>query len=823
VVVTRHPAILFLLTLLLLRAHPATAQQHWNVYSETDFRTALSLMGANDSIWVQAPITLVPPETAGRFIFLYTNGFSVTGFSGDGVHRFGLGRRTLDLIPPQPVFGYRGTVAASGSVDQLNLSFGTRLRAAGPLTVLGTVFIADICPCGINWIQTVDTDRFVVTFANGLFGGGPSTLVKVGSGTLAISGQNSATETVILDGVLQVGADAAIARPQFTTNGVTSDGAPLTLDGGALRPTASFDVLRAVTLGAGGGMVDTNGFNLSISTLNGPGTLRKIGQGTLTFAEAATYVGLTDVAAGTLMINGLRGGVSVQPGATLGGRGAIGGSVSVGGTFRPGALTVAGDLNLGSSASYVVTVASDGPARLPVAGRVSVDGSRLVLSASSSLPRVRTFRTFTADALFAAGSVSGGFGALSAEGPLDLIATTHGGESLITLERTDVPFEGLASTPRGQAIGRALDLNRTTATTDLGRVIREVAALSDAAADGALNQLTGSIYAVNARMNALEDASALAIVTDRLSVADALRRRDPGGATAGSGAAIHDAARVWFRADRDVATLEAAGADRHSSGGIIGVDLAAGPASTAGLFAGFDSSTLDGDEAAARVADRHYRVGGYVGRETSRQYIRAAGAGSLHSSDVARHLAFAALLDPSFGTGLLFGGIDRTATAQTTAAALAARAEAGLKRAIRQLEIQPFVGFEGARLRQRGFVEQGAGAISLSADEVHTSSARVAVGMRFQEHFANQAMATHQQVQYAHELSADSAVMNARFADAAGTPMTIRSEAFGDRELRVSLGAAWRLSRGTALTADYRMAGGGSGLRRQVIAAGIDF
>ncbi|MBE1526356.1 fibronectin-binding autotransporter adhesin [Sphingopyxis sp. OAS728] len=147
--------------------------------------------------------------------------------------------------------------------------------------------------------------------------------------------------------------------------------ANVTLDGGVLRATADnggffndFDTLD-ITLGANGGIVDTDGHDIGIAPrFTGAGGLTKDGLGTLTLTGASSYAGATFVNAGTLLVNGdqsaATGAMTVLSGATLGGTGTIGGNVAMldGAILAPGesagTLTINGNLSLagGSILNY---------------------------------------------------------------------------------------------------------------------------------------------------------------------------------------------------------------------------------------------------------------------------------------------------------------------------------------------------------------------------------------------------------------------------------------------------------------------------------------
>ena len=101
------------------------------------------------------------------------------------------------------------------------------------------------------------------------------------------------------------------SRGVFETEQIeVGDGAGLIdFDGGILRALASeSDFLKdfaagGVTLGAGGGYIDSNGFNITIAApIDGAGTLVKQGAGTLTLSATNSY-GNTAIQAGTLAIS----------------------------------------------------------------------------------------------------------------------------------------------------------------------------------------------------------------------------------------------------------------------------------------------------------------------------------------------------------------------------------------------------------------------------------------------------------------------------------------------------------------------------------------
>src|SRR5436190_6730706 len=117
-----------------------------------------------------------------------------------------------------------------------------------------------------------------------------STLTKVGAGALTFSGTNTHSSTSIKGGAIVASADVNLgtAPATFTAGNIT-------LDGGALEFGGNFDINnnRGITINAGGGTIDTQGFtnaagyNASQGGFRGPGDLTKLGSGTF-FAAATT-------------------------------------------------------------------------------------------------------------------------------------------------------------------------------------------------------------------------------------------------------------------------------------------------------------------------------------------------------------------------------------------------------------------------------------------------------------------------------------------------------------------------------------------------------
>ncbi len=131
----------------------------------------------------------------------------------------------------------------------------------------------------------------------GIISGVGGKLTKDGPGTLTLTGINTYTGgTCILDGVLQVS--------QSENLGIL--GSLITFDGGTLNTTASFNMIRGISLKSQSGAIDVDaGTQLGASgNMTGVGSLTKSGDGILSLVGGfSSYEGGTNILAGEVEIN----------------------------------------------------------------------------------------------------------------------------------------------------------------------------------------------------------------------------------------------------------------------------------------------------------------------------------------------------------------------------------------------------------------------------------------------------------------------------------------------------------------------------------------
>jgi fibronectin-binding autotransporter adhesin len=188
-----------------------------------------------------------------------------------------------------------GSVTGLGSGTAVSVSSGATLDLNNNSTTIASIAGAGSITLGSATL-TAGSDNSTTALSGVISGTGD--LMKTGSGILTLSGTNTFTgNTTVSGGSISVSADANLGAspPAATINAIT-------LNGGALQTTATFSLgtNRGITLGAGGGTLDTTGTLTYGGSLTGTGGLTKIGSGTLVLSGASNYSGGTTLSAGTL-------------------------------------------------------------------------------------------------------------------------------------------------------------------------------------------------------------------------------------------------------------------------------------------------------------------------------------------------------------------------------------------------------------------------------------------------------------------------------------------------------------------------------------------
>jgi fibronectin-binding autotransporter adhesin len=211
-------------------------------------------------------------------------------------------------------------------------------------------------------------DRTVV-LSGPISGSGQIKISSSTSGVLDLTGQTALTNTNV--GGVEIGSgrvliDAGENLGAGNVNFGTSADSTLLIGGADVVVTNPITLGGTTSTSAGTAIIDTNGNALTLSggiderTGNLPGSLQKVGLGTLTLSGTGAFQGTTVISAGTLVVAAAdalqsTAGVTVDAGATLAGTGTVGAATAVAGIVAPGAsigtLTMAGDLTWSGAAT----------------------------------------------------------------------------------------------------------------------------------------------------------------------------------------------------------------------------------------------------------------------------------------------------------------------------------------------------------------------------------------------------------------------------------------------------------------------------------------
>ena len=261
----------------------------------------------------------------------------------------------------------------SGSVSLMD---GTTLDIRGTSAFGNTLFLDGTSTVAVATGQQATWNGIVQDTDN------PATLAVNGGGTLLlanIANEYSGGTIVTGNSTVEISADGML--------GVASGGLTLgdSTSGGTLRFTSGslFTTSRSVTLGNGGGTLDTAGTaDITVaSSISGAGGLTKMGTGTLTLSAVNSYAGGTDVEQGTLRTSianafSALGGMSVASGATfdLNGLSQTVGSLSGAGNVTLGNATLATGGN-GSSSLFSGVISGGGSLVKNGAGTLVLTGA----------------------------------------------------------------------------------------------------------------------------------------------------------------------------------------------------------------------------------------------------------------------------------------------------------------------------------------------------------------------------------------------------------------------------------------------------------------
>jgi|GEM_PF-1017630 len=750
-----------------------------NVPGADDGITAVSLSNISGSGSLQQigtlPLTLLANTTytgtttigAGSTLYLGTNGSGVAGSiaSSSAVILAGSGA-TLDI-----------SQAGAETVRDL-------VGAAGSVVALG------------GYALTADTGHSTELAGSlidgGLAGGTGGSLIKVGSGTLALSGANTYTGGTTIDGgVLQLG----IGGTSGSVIGNIVDNATLAFD-------------RSDTFTYGG-------------TISGNGSVVQAGSGTTVLTAHSTYTAATTVSAGTLQLDGaLDSDVAVEAQGELSGTG-MAGSATVYGTLRPGdaalaeaTFNVARNLTFAAGSIFGVNVdASGGHSLLQVHGSATLLGGNVSVTVANGSYAARQEYLI----LNATGGVNGTFSSVLVNGLnldpslrytgndvyLDLVnpnagASTSTGTSsstgtgsttsssstsptlpttVVTVTPGAIPLFSCTQLTSNQcSVEHALQAASTQTSASLQPVLAALSEQTLANGRRALNSLDGEVYA-DADWLAAHQIARLRTLIDRHPLAN---DRDP-----------------WVEyIDGDTRVSgdgNAIGFSGHNDGVFAGVDAPINDQLQVGAFAGNARST-------ATLANGAY---GTVSGPQAGVYAR----GVLGKTDAWYGNAIVGIGKPKVAVYRLpdVGGLAYASGANYREHAVGLAAEFGYRTNVAGVDVRPFIAYDGGLARRSAVHEVADAPTDLLLQGHRTVDSTTTLGVHASRHFVTSSglgITPDFTASVGRRLRKDGTVIDATLPAASGTAFSTQSVRTGRMLASASGGVRLRFTRNVSLSLD---------------------
>lgn len=318
-----------------------------------------TLISTNLNLVAGSTVSGAGTLSAGSNALNFTSGAVATSLGGSGgLNKTGNG--TLTLTGANSYTG--GTNITGGTLSvaagalgggDVHMAQGTAIQFTGSTFTTSNNFFISGDPTFDVASGTTQTVSGVIADDTSTNPVVPGVVEKTGAGTLVLSGANTYSgDTVIQGGTLRIAAPSVLNTPGYPSSGIASSAVgtgAVTLDGGILQTTAAtYQLYNAITLGAGGGTLDTQGGNLSLR-----GGIS--GSGSLTIADSGPYPGFYYIASassftGALTVNS--GVLQMSSGGTL----PTGVALAVNGAVISGHH---GSVNLYNSAVTVSSLSGD--------------------------------------------------------------------------------------------------------------------------------------------------------------------------------------------------------------------------------------------------------------------------------------------------------------------------------------------------------------------------------------------------------------------------------------------------------------------------------
>ena len=661
---------------------------------------------------VNAPVTLMEGLNA---LDTGTHDVSMGGTIGGSGGFVKSGSGTLILTGENSYTG--GTTIAAGTLQGNSASIGGDVLNGGTL------------------VLDQQTD--------GSFGGavsGSGNLVKSGSGTLILTGENSYTGGTTIAGVLQ--GDSASITGNIANSGQL--------------------VMDQETDGSFGGAV------------SGSGGFVKTGEGRLNLTGTSTYSGATVVEQGRLAVNGsiANSGVIVESGGSIGGNGAVGGLiVRTNATAAPGnsigELHAATTVLFEEGSVYEVEVDASGASdRVQASGVATLEGGTVQVLAEAGDYQPQT----SYEILTAAGGVVGEFEDVTSNLAFLLPSLTYGANAVtLILTRNDIDFADVAVTANQRATAVAIGAGFGAESA----VYYELVGQSAQGAQAAFDSLSGEVHASTLTVAALQADELRRALLNRMAL------------PAGEGLTLWtDVNRAWNQLDGNRNT---ANVSSDAYGFQVGLET-----QMSGVRVGVSGGYSNGDATlGARVSQADLEVingAVYAGGDFGPLALRLGASYSDYDFKTRRTAEV--------------GGLSQALTASYGGRAIQAFGEAGSALPLGTGTVEPFVGVNAIWLKNDAFTETG-GSFALTGEEMERRRAWSTVGLKASVPFnVGSPVSLGAKLGWQHALTRRTVVSDLAFA-AGGADFRIEGVPLARDAALIDAGVHWTPARGLGLSVTY--------------------
>jgi outer membrane autotransporter protein len=577
---------------------------------------------------------------------------------------------------------------------------------------------------------------------------GTGTLTKTGTGTLTLTGTNTHSGgTTISGGTLQVGDGGTTGSlsGDITNNAVLAFNRSDAVNfAGDISGNGSLTKSGAGTLALTGSLTYTGGTTINGSTfevggsgslagnISGTGSLSKTGSGTLTLSGTNTFSGGTTVFAGSLVVNGSTGAITLN-GGTLGGSGTVGTvTANSGASIAPGnsigTLTVSGNASFASGSTYEVEVDSSGNAdKLAATGTVTIDSGAVVnVTAENGTDDGSTYAASTTYTIVTAGSgVSGTFGSVSEDFAfLDAELGYDTNSVTLTLTRNATGLASAAHTANQRATASGV-----SSLSAGNGVYDAVIVLDQAGAREAFDSLSGEVHASANSLMIRQSRHGRDAVSERIrSAFDGLGAGEqPMIAFNGEGEApaTSEGIVAWGRAYGGWSEIRgngnAAAIEQTGGGFFLGLDTDLFGGWRAGVMAGYGATSFDVAARNSSGSTDSYTAGVYAGHRFGPFGLQLGASYTSHDLSTTRRVTV--------------GTLSETLKADYRAATSQIFGEVGYRLETPVAQLEPFAAAAFIHQQSNGFTETG-GAAALTASSVSEVAGVTTLGLRAQARFA---------------------------------------------------------------------------------------